>query len=164
MMKQNQNKRDSYITDEYTQEQMTQAFEFLQGNSKGKVFMDKQNSQELTTQPYFSSTQKQFEDNSYNPSKDLGLTDGSDIFIPIIKSGNKVVKSVFDIGKDFTPIIRNGYYGSKNWALQPNNIQNTHDFLDGFNSKYPKLNIKYPFINPHSLRYGTKKTIEYLGN
>ncbi len=162
--KDTKNERDSYIIDGYTQEQITQAFEFLQENSKGKIFTDKQNTQELTTQPYFNSTKKQFEDDGYNPNNNLGLIDGSDIFIPIIKGGNNIVKSVFDIGKASTPVIKNGYYSSKNWALQPNNIQNTHDFLDGFSSKYPKFNTKYPFLNPHSIGYGAKKTIEYLSN
>jgi hypothetical protein len=33
----------------------------------------------------------------------------------------------------------------------------------GFNSKYPKPNIKPPYINPHTIGYGVKKVIEVLG-
>ncbi len=100
-MKQNQNKRDSYIIDEYTQEQMTQAFEFLQGNSKGKGFVVdlKTNRQQL-----FASTQQQFDSDDY-PKNQQDSLEHDFVFLPMV---GKTLQTGGSFIKTISPSIFNG--------------------------------------------------------
>jgi hypothetical protein len=58
------------------------------------------------------------------------------------------------------PVIKNGYYGGKNFIYDPKNIQKSQNFLDGFQSKYPKPEVKFPFVNSHTTGFIVRKIID----
>jgi hypothetical protein len=61
---------------------------------------------------------------------------------------------------EVTPVIKNGYYGVKNFIYNLKNIEKSQIFLYGFNSKYLKPEVKFPFLNSHTTGFITRKIID----
>ncbi|QOG12851.1 hypothetical protein [Arcobacter sp. FWKO B] len=87
-------------TSKYTKAQIEEAYNYLISSSQGLYFTDvyKEN---MTPQPYFTSTQEQYNNSNYNPNSTVGLVDSSTTFVPTVKVG----QTFYNTGKVVTPYV-----------------------------------------------------------
>jgi hypothetical protein len=154
---------------------------FLKQNSKDKKIINiyKQN---MTPQNYFTSTKEQYKDNSYTPDTSIGLKDESYLFVPIspiLKTTSKAGTTIGELAtkradelylntgirvdnfirNEVSPKANNMYYNTKNFIYDPENVMNAHDFLQGFDAKYPNITTKFPYINWHTGGFVMRKVV-----
>ena len=78
-----------------------------------------------------------------------------------MKKGTMVVKKP---GERYFEVVKDGYYKTANVVTDPESIIKTNNFLNGFDSKYPKPDTKLPIVNSQTVGYGTKEILKILGN
>ena len=68
-------------TTKYTKAQIDEAYNYLLNNSQGQTFIDTYK-EDMTSQPYFTSTDEQYKNSNWKPDSTKGLEDNSLTFVP----------------------------------------------------------------------------------
>ena len=90
--------------EEYSKDEINTAMGFIINKSQGMNFIDHYK-EEFTPTNYFSATDEQFYDNSYDPNYPAGLGDMSLTFIPIGKIGGNIAKEAGGIIYEGSKVI-----------------------------------------------------------
>ena len=121
----------------------------------------------MKTQDMFTATQNQFNNPNYTPDMSIGLEDESFLLLPSARVANKTIGASAVVTKELSPQADKIYLqtGITTDSFLRRNIhenasENTVDFLNGFDSKYPKVNVKPPYINWHTAGYVTRQIIQ----
>ena len=156
----------------FTKKELEEAQHRLVNTSKNKTFIDTYK-EDMTQHQMFTSTQNQFNNSDYTPSNTIGLGDGTVVVLPATRIGVTGAKAIGTITKEVTPLVtkKTGQvyddvtFEMTNQLLKisPKAPDYTKSFIDGFDAKYPKPDLKFPFINPQTIGYGTRKVIKTLG-
>ncbi len=124
---------------------LNESYNYLISSSKGLYFTDVYK-EDMTTQPYFTSTDEQYKNSNWKPDSSIRLEDASLTFVPTVKVGQILTTTT----KEISPII----------------IQKTGQLYDDvtlrtitqFNNLAPNLTSKY-LNNPTVLTNNTNDFI-----
>ena len=79
---------------------LNESYNYLISSSKGLYFTDVYK-EDMTTQPYFTSTDEQYKNSNWKPDSSIRLEDASLTFVPTVKVGQILTTTT----KEISPII-----------------------------------------------------------
>lgn len=154
-----------------TLESINEDIAYIRNTFKGKKILDVYDEGNMKTQDMFTATQTELNNPNHTPDTSIGLEDNSLIFIPSTRVATKAINTTAIATKATASKVDDVILktGIKTDNFLRKNIHEdasakTVDFLNGFDSKYPKPSLKKPFVNSHTVGYGTKELLKVLVN